>query len=309
MKVKWQRKARKFIKLKVPDFNGNADPELATTYLRLGATEVDEPVAAPDPQSADYTGNYGDPQVVSHVDQDRDGHSTGDDLASLVTGFYDDDRERGGDVGGSVADKFTTEADAKQARKDESDRLHSRGGWRDHTDGNRITTTRGDKVEVIGGNYRMMVLGRQSQGAGDADWKHPNDGAAWYESSGGLNRDDDNSPGSIVEIRWEEREYTPEAFRTQAEWDAEEWQSDPGPAPLTLWDTMTPEEQDAMENPPPTGDEEADGNAALAAAITVAHAKSKELPQKKYQWMVREETVLGDVHSYSTGYTFEKLMG
>jgi hypothetical protein len=155
----------------------------------------------------------------------------------------------------------------------------------------------------------MMVLGRQSQGAGDADWKHPNDGAAWYESSGGLNRDDDNSPGSIVEIRWEEREYTPEAFRTQAEWDAEEWQSDPGPAPLTLWDTMTPEEQDAMENPPPTGDEEADGNAALAAAITVAHAKSKELPQKKYQWMVREETVLGDVHSYSTGYTFESHHG
>jgi hypothetical protein len=33
--------------------------------------------------------------------------------------------------------------------------------WRDHTDGNRITTTRGDKVEVIGGTYSMKVLGRR----------------------------------------------------------------------------------------------------------------------------------------------------
>jgi hypothetical protein len=39
--------------------------------------------------------------------------------------------------------------------------LHTKGGWRDHTDGNRITTTRGDKVEVIRGNYRMVILGRQ----------------------------------------------------------------------------------------------------------------------------------------------------
>ncbi|MGK4006426.1 hypothetical protein WMF31_27655 [Sorangium sp. So ce1036] len=33
--------------------------------------------------------------------------------------------------------------------------------WRDHTDGNRITTTRGDKIEVIGGKYKMTVLGRR----------------------------------------------------------------------------------------------------------------------------------------------------
>jgi hypothetical protein len=41
--------------------------------------------------------------------------------------------------------------------------LHTRGGWRDHTDGNRIVTTRGDKVEVVRGNYRMVVLGRHAQ--------------------------------------------------------------------------------------------------------------------------------------------------
>jgi len=38
--------------------------------------------------------------------------------------------------------------------------------WRDHTDGNRVTTTRGDKIEVIQGNYQMVVLGRQEHQSG-----------------------------------------------------------------------------------------------------------------------------------------------
>lgn len=38
--------------------------------------------------------------------------------------------------------------------------------WRDSTDGNRITTTRGDKIEVIGGNYELTVLGRQEHECG-----------------------------------------------------------------------------------------------------------------------------------------------
>ncbi|WP_437726808.1 hypothetical protein [Sorangium sp. So ce861] len=33
--------------------------------------------------------------------------------------------------------------------------------WRDETDGNRITTTRGDKIEIIGGTYSMKVFGRR----------------------------------------------------------------------------------------------------------------------------------------------------
>jgi hypothetical protein len=32
-------------------------------------------------------------------------------------------------------------------------------GWRDHCHGNRITTTQGDKIEVITGNYKLVVLG------------------------------------------------------------------------------------------------------------------------------------------------------
>jgi hypothetical protein len=38
--------------------------------------------------------------------------------------------------------------------------------WRDHTDGNRITTTRGDKVEIIRGTYEFAVHGRQDHQAG-----------------------------------------------------------------------------------------------------------------------------------------------
>jgi len=58
---------------------------------------------------------------------------------------------------------YCTEYIAPSQREAVTKTLHTRGGWRDHTDGNRITTTRGDKVEVVGGNYRMVVLGREAQ--------------------------------------------------------------------------------------------------------------------------------------------------
>lgn len=67
--------------------------------------------------------------------------------------FVDDQRLRDG----STSPHQLSEAE----RINESSYLHSRGGWRDHSDGNRITTTYGDKVEVIRGNYKLMVMGRQ----------------------------------------------------------------------------------------------------------------------------------------------------
>src|SRR5690606_32659996 len=53
----------------------------------------------------------------------------------------------------------------------ESAKLHARGGWRDHSDGNRITTTYGDKVEVIRGNYKMVILGRQDDPGEAMGWE------------------------------------------------------------------------------------------------------------------------------------------
>lgn len=67
----------------------------------------------------------------------------------FLVGFADDTRSR------KSADK------AKSVRQAETKNLLTKGGWWDHADGNRVTTTTGDKIEVIQGNYKMVVLGRQ----------------------------------------------------------------------------------------------------------------------------------------------------
>ncbi len=84
----------------------------------------------------------------------------------------------------------------KDIRKDRSakllDKASPSAGWRDHTEGNRVTTTRGDKVEVIGGNYKLVVLGRNvdpTQSSG-------------FDFSGGHVQDFDAAPGTINEIKW-----------------------------------------------------------------------------------------------------------
>ncbi|HVY45717.1 MAG TPA: hypothetical protein VHB21_07550 [Minicystis sp.] len=50
------------------------------------------------------------------------------------------------------------------------------GGVRDHTDGNRIVTTRHDHIEVIQGQYRQIVLSNQKWEEEDQDWKTPTEG-------------------------------------------------------------------------------------------------------------------------------------
>lgn len=50
------------------------------------------------------------------------------------------------------------------------------GGVRDHTDGNRIVTTRQDLIEVVGGQYRLLILNNQPAGSDpDPDWEDPAD--------------------------------------------------------------------------------------------------------------------------------------
>jgi hypothetical protein len=161
----------KFIKISVPNFASATNP--MGSYLRLGSTEDDITPGAPNTPPGTL-----DP--------------SGEDLASLVQGFADDMRDRGqstdqppsppetlplGDVtppGGtwsgdpslSTGDRVM-ESGGTATHKGN---LHTKGGWRDHSDGNRITTTRGDKVEVIRGNYKMVVLGRQDDIANAAGW-------------------------------------------------------------------------------------------------------------------------------------------
>ncbi len=56
------------------------------------------------------------------------------------------------------------------SRLEQSAALFSRGGWWDHSDGNRVSTTYGDKVEVIRGNYKMVVMHRQDDPKSSGGW-------------------------------------------------------------------------------------------------------------------------------------------
>lgn len=149
----------KYILIEVPNFNlAESEDEAMSSYLRLGA--VKDPGIAASP--------------AAHK-------ASGEDLAAKVTSFIDDDRVRDG------CPDFIPVAE----RKAETEELHVKGGWRDHSDGNRITTTRGDKVEVIKGNYRMLVLGRQEHDSG------------WDASGGHVSEQGITFAGSS-EIRWVE---------------------------------------------------------------------------------------------------------
>jgi hypothetical protein len=159
--------------LKVPNYNGaTAAADMRDSYLRLGAVD-------PTVKAYYESWNAVDANTTTTTPNDLDVH-LGEDLAKHVRRFVDDDRTR--------ADGAT----AITARQAESKALHTKGGWRDHSDGNRITTTRGDKVEVIRGNYKLLVLGRQNDP----------DEAVSYDASGGLIQDGDIAPGAITEIRW-----------------------------------------------------------------------------------------------------------
>ena len=126
----------KYYLVEVPNWNDSADDPMSS-YIRLGAVK--------------------DVTIAGQADAPK---HTGEDLAAYVKGFIDDTRDRGveGEYTCARDDEFTfTPVEERLA---ESAILHTKGGWRDHSDGNRITTTRGDKVEVIRGNYKMVVLGR-----------------------------------------------------------------------------------------------------------------------------------------------------
>lgn len=120
-------------------------------------------------------------------------NNEGLDLQSYVASFYDDDRWT--NANGAATNNLSA-----ANRTAESGILYSKGGWRSHTEGNRVDTTRGDKVEVVRGNYQMVVLGRQDS-AGNS---------SRYEASGGhFSRDDQNmTPGAIYEISY----YTDSTF-------------------------------------------------------------------------------------------------
>jgi len=145
--------------------------ESLTAFLRLGSFDLNKESTRSlellnlIPQTGPATNPYGLSSNVEIVE--RDG------VAGTI--FADDVRTRPQDVErigqtdavfGDNSQPLTTQDDpghklTLEQRHRESSRLYSRGGWRDHSDGNRVTTTYGDKVEVIRGNYKLVVMGRQ----------------------------------------------------------------------------------------------------------------------------------------------------
>ena len=93
--------------------------------------------------------------------------------ASYFPGFADDTRQRGTPAQSAATGATNTCPPTTQvsnspmgnmptSRQAETLKLLTKGGWWDHSDGNRVTTTSGDKIEVIQGNYKLVVLGRQA---------------------------------------------------------------------------------------------------------------------------------------------------
>jgi hypothetical protein len=187
----------------VPDFTNTVGRNVSNTplnsYLRLGMAHSQAgPAVTTGPK---------DKQHSVRTD-------LGEDLAVMVLGFTDDSRERG--TGSGAAPGIPTDAQNQEApqgtdhganyRVDESKVLHSKGGWRDHSDGNRISTTRGDKIEIIRGNYKLLVLGRQDD---------PTTSVAGFDNSGGQI---DTDGGDLVSDG-----STQSGLNQSWEWDGTRW--------------------------------------------------------------------------------------
>lgn len=76
------------------------------------------------------------------------------------------------------------------AKFDAGESFNKNIGWVDHANGHRVTTTHGDKVEVITGNYKLVVLGREGDPAKSTG----------FDMSGGHTMNWAKTPGCIRTI-------------------------------------------------------------------------------------------------------------
>ena len=202
----------KYFLVSVPEFAndpvGPRSGQPMTSFLRLGAFH-EHPENEEATQRALALAQHA--LVVSKV---QGGHLTepyGAEIDTSITGvegkgvFLDD--QRNADPPGSPSDTAATSLPVSE-RMAQSAALLTRGGWWDHSDGNRVSTTYGDKVEVIRGNYKMVVMSRQ-----DTD-----DGAGGFDLSGGHLQDlgPASMPGASVRV-----EFRPGMFGQRGTWHLE----------------------------------------------------------------------------------------
>ncbi len=122
----------------------------------------------------------------------------GDDLLSAIgvtattTKFFADDHRSANGLG-APATTYTRD-DGNTAKTTTATTLTgelvTRGGFRLHTDGNLVSTTRGDRVDVVGGNHKLVVLGRTNA-------------STFVESSGGhAIREDASTHQRLTSVEW-----------------------------------------------------------------------------------------------------------
>ena len=200
----------KYLLLKVPDFATDPSGEPApasggplpnqgrngqpmTSYLRLGAASIDP---EPGDDLIAHAFNAGPAGMPGFQGQNGDGEWPPDFDADSP--FIDDYRNRGtGNVEPTGAPGHgMTEADRKAWH---TKQLLSRGGWRDHSDGNRITTTYGDKIEVVRGNYKMVVMGRQDDPGNAMGWDATGNHIQDFAQA--------TMPGASVTVEWIQNAY------------------------------------------------------------------------------------------------------
>ncbi len=169
----------------VPNYDGSTSTggvrsKHPISYLRLGSMTSSVAELSTEKLSGDdllHRAGIKPPAASSFFDQSNDGEDR--NMSGAGAAYRRDDGKKR-----NVA-KTATQLTAE---------LMTRGGWRDHTDGNRISTTRGDRVDFVYGNYKRIIFGRQQTSAVMSK--------STWESSGGHNHDTTTTPGEVKSISW-----------------------------------------------------------------------------------------------------------
>jgi hypothetical protein len=195
----------KYLHILVPDFAldpvvGDRKDAPMSSFLRLGAFhEQIENEATKRSMELAAMAKVVTTSQGGHLNPDYGGEVDTSDTGVEDRGvFLDDQRKRDGSDGTLKVED----------RLEHSKALLTRGGWWDHSDGNRISTTYGDKVEVIRGNYKMVVMHRQD----DAEL------SGGVDLSGGHVQDlgPNSMPGASVRV-----EFRPGMFGKPGTWHLE----------------------------------------------------------------------------------------
>jgi hypothetical protein len=211
---------QKHLLLFVPnyDHSNSSGSGAPLTYLRLGSTTSDsEALTTAELRGDDLLTLVGLTDTTTTFFQDdtrasQDGSGIlpseanaidgGTAVTSANTNYYKHD--------GTVATPSAlATTGAGGPREQLTGELLSRGGWRDHTDGNRIVTVRGDRVDVVMGNYKRIILGRVAEtpnyesdeaatGYADADLK----ASSWEVSGGHIFEKTSTGVAALKSIEW-----------------------------------------------------------------------------------------------------------